>query len=55
MNEIQVLFLEVVSKAHVVEVRRDVNERVGHDDIAVLGQNFVNEKLKPQLKKTNMF
>lgn len=55
MSEIQVLFLEVVSKAHVVEVRWDVNERVGHDGIAVLGQNFVNEKLKPQLKKTNMF
>lgn len=51
VSEVQVLFLEVVSKAHVVEVGRDVNERVGHDGITVLGQNFVDEKLKPQFKK----
>lgn len=56
VSEIQVLLLEVVAEAHVVEVGRDVNERVGHDGVAVLGQDFVNEKLEPQLKKkTNTF
>ena len=45
--EVDLLFLHVVAQPDVVEVRRDVDERVGHDRVPVLRQHLVYEELKP--------
>lgn len=46
-GEAHLLLLHVVPQSDVVEVRRDVDQRVGYDRVLVLRQNFVHEEPKP--------
>lgn len=45
--EVQLFFLEVISETHKVKVGGDIDECVRHDNIPVLRQNLVYEKVKP--------
>ena len=45
-GEVHVGLLHVVAEADVVEVRRDVDQGVGHDRVLVLRQHFLDEELE---------
>lgn len=50
-GEAHLLLLHVVSQPNIVEVRRDVDQGVGHNRVLVLRQHFIYEKLKPTSRK----
>lgn len=46
-GKVDLLFLHVVAQPDVVEVRRDVEQSVGHHRVPVLRQHFIDKELKP--------
>lgn len=49
LSKLDLLLVQVIPQAHIVVVGRYVNERIGHEGVAVLRQDPAREELEPIL------
>lgn len=47
-SKTDVFFLQVVSQANKIKVRRHIDESVGHNRVSILGQDLIHKELEPK-------